>query len=162
MAQTSDFTISFSVVAVAAQQDFFSFSPLDDAPITIVACILKNVGIAADAGDAKEQLWGVEICRGNTSIGSGGSNPTGVKLNTLDTTTIPTTNLRANDTTKISAGTRTLCHADGFNHRVGWEYIPTPDMQWTFRQSDNFIAVQLMTTPSESVNISGTLYLRQG
>lgn len=155
------FTVSFSLVAVSAQQDFFSWKALDDAPLRLLKCILRNTGIAADAGDAKEQMWGVEICRGNTTVGSGGSNPTGKKARSKVTTTIPTTNLRANDTTKISGGTRDLLHADGFNNRVGWEYAPTPEEYLYFDEGDGFGAIQLMTTPSEAVTISGVLYLEQ-
>src|SRR5258708_37750733 len=96
------FTISFSCVAVTAVQDFFSWSALVDAPLTLLGCVISNVGGTADAGDAQEELLGIEICRGNTTIGSGGTNPTGRKARSKDSTTIPTTNLRANDTTKIT------------------------------------------------------------
>src|ERR1700693_5721733 len=94
------YTISFSNVSIAAQQDFFSVKPATDKPILIHACFIANVDIAASAGDAKEQDWGVEIARGNATIGSGGTNPTAQKANADDAAFGPTTNVRVNDTTK--------------------------------------------------------------
>lgn len=156
------FTVSFTITAWTAQQDIFSWKALDDAPLTLLACFLSNTGIAADAGDASEELYGIEICQGNTTIGSGGSNPVGRKVRSKDSTPIPTTNLRANDTTKLTGGTRLLLHADGFNTRSGWQYQPTPECQFTFDEGDGFGAIQLMTTPSDSINFSGVAYLSQG
>lgn len=155
------FTVSFSLVAVSVQQDFFSWKALDDAPLDLIACVISNTGGTADAGDAQEELLGVEICRGNTTIGSGGTNPTGQKARSKDTTTIPTTNIRVNDTTKISAGTRSLIVADGFNVRTGWVYTPTPEQIITFDEGDGFGAIQLMTTPNDAVTMSGTIWFRQ-
>lgn len=155
------FTISFTEVSIAAEQDIFSWRALDDAPLRLLKIVLANAGVVADAGDAKEQMWPLEICRGNTTIGSGGSNPTGRPLRSKDTTTLPTTNLRANDTTKVSAGTRVLLHADAFNTRVGWLYVPPPELIWTFDEGDGFGALQLVAVPNEAIVMSGTCYLEQ-
>lgn len=155
------FTIAFSAVSVAAQQDFGSWKALADAPLILKKAIISNVGIAADAGDAQEELLGIEIVRGNTTIGSGGANPTGQKARSKDSATIPTTNLRVNDTTKVSAGTRSLLMADGFNVRVPWIYVPTPDEWFTFDNGDGFGALQLVSTPTDAILISGTIWLEQ-
>jgi len=155
------FTIAFTTVAIAAQQDIFSWKALTDSPLTLLAAFIGNVSIEADVGDTQEQAWGVEIVGGNTTIGSGGSNPTGRPVRSKDVTVLPTTNLRANDTTKVSAGTRVLLHPDGFNTRTGWQYVPTPECQFIFEAGDGFGAIQLTTTPGEAINMSGVVYLLQ-
>ena len=155
------YSISFALVAVSAQQDFFSVKALDDRPIVIHEVRINNAGITADAGDAKEQLWGVEICRGNTTIGSGGTNPTAQPFNSADSAFGPTTNVRVNDTTKVSAGTRALLLADGFNTRAGWIYLPTPEDRIRTAEGDGFLAVQLTTTPSEAITMSGTMIVEE-
>lgn len=157
----SKFTIAFSAVSVIAQQDFFSWKALTEAPLRLIGCVISNVGIAADAGDAQEELLGIELCRGNTTIGSGGTNPTGRKLRSKDSTTIPTTDLRVNDTTKISGGTRLLLMADGFNVRTGWQFHPTPEEWFEFDNSDGYGAIQLTSTPTDAILFSGTAWLEQ-
>ena len=155
------YTISFAAVSVTAQQDLFSFKALDDRPVTIHACYISNVGIAADAGDAQEELLRVIIIRGNTTIGSGGSNPTARPLAVLDTAFGPTTNVRTNDTTIISGGTGVILHDDGFNNRVGWVFIPTPEMRIRSNEGDGFVAIQLKSTPTDAILLSGTLYVEE-
>lgn len=155
------YSISFSAVSVTAQQDFFSIKPVDDKPIKLHSCYISNVGIGADAGDAQEELLAVIIIRGNTTIGSGGTNPTARPLNVADTAFGPTTNVRVNDTTKISGGTGITLHSDGFNNRVGWQYRPTPEERISCSEVDGFIAVQLASTPTDAILLSGTLYVEE-
>lgn len=155
------YTISFSNVAVAAQQDLFSFKPATDKPVDIVSCYLSNTGIVADSGDAKEALLEVKIVRGNTTIGSGGSNPTAKPVGKANTAFGPTTNVRVNDTVKVSGGTGDVMHDDGFNHRVGWQYRPLDEERITCTATDGFIAVQLASTPNEAFNLSGTLTVEE-
>jgi len=155
------YTIAFSGVSIAAQQDFFSIKPATDKPIKIHSCVISNVGIAADAGDAQEELLRVVIIRGNTTIGSGGSNPIAKPVNKADTAFGPTTNVRTNDTTKVSGGTGDILYDDGLNVRVGWQYLPIPEDRLSCSGTDGFIAVQLLSTPDDGVLMSGTLTVEE-
>ncbi|OGR89981.1 MAG: hypothetical protein A2V88_12305 [Elusimicrobia bacterium RBG_16_66_12] len=155
------YTISFAGVSVAAQQDLFSIKPATDKPIKIHSCVISNVGVAADAGDAAEELLRVAIVRGNTTIGSGGSNPTARPVNVADTAFGPTTNVRANDTTKVSGGTGIVIYDDGFNVRVGWQYVPVPEDRISCTAADGFIAIQLLSTPTDAILMSGTLIVEE-
>jgi hypothetical protein len=155
------YSISFSQVSIAAQQDLFSIKPNSDKPIILHSCYISNVDIAASSGDSKEQDWEVKIVRGNTTVGSGGTNPTARPLNAADTTFGPTTNVRVNDTTKVSGGTGIIIHDDGFNTRSGWAYRPTPEERIQCTATDGFIAIQLATTPSAAIKISGTLIVEE-
>lgn len=157
----SVYTISFSNISIAAQQDFFSFQPAANKPVVIHEVRISNVAIAAQSGDAHEEMLGIEICRGNTTIGSGGTNPTAQPIRTSAAAFGPTTNVRANDTTKVTGGTRTLLVADGFNSRTGWLYQPVPEDRIVSMNGDNFVAVQLVTTPSATIAMSGTLVVEE-
>lgn len=155
------YTVAFSNVSIVAQQDFFSFQPATDKPCIVHAVFISNTGGTLDAGDAQEELLQIEICRGNTTIGSGGTNPTAQALDHNNAQVFgPTTNVRVNDTTKVTAGTRATLHADGFNVRTGWQYVPTPEMRPNVKNGV-FLAIQLLTTPNDAVLMSGTLYVEE-
>ena len=154
------YSVIFSAVSVTAQQDLFSIKPATDKPILLHSCYISNVGIAADAGDAQEELLAIIIVRNNTTIGSGGSNPVARMIKgQTDTAFGPTTNVRANDTTKVSGGTGLTLHSDGFNNRVGWQYRPTPEERIGCSAGDGFIAIQLASRPTDAILLSGTLYV---
>lgn len=155
------YTIAFSNASLAAQQDLFSFKPATDKPVAIVSIHVDNDDIAANAGDAKEQLWGWGIVRGNTTIGSGGSNPTARPVIVSDAAFGPTTNVRVNDTTKVSGGTGVTVWKDGFNTRLGLHYVPLPEERIVTTATDGFCAVQLLTTPSAAIKMSGTLTVEE-
>ena len=145
-----------SPVAVAAKQDLFSIIPGDDNPIVIHAVFLSQVE-DDDVGDANEDIWGVALVRGHTTTGSGGSQPVARPLDLADSTGAHTaTNLAANDTTTMTGGTGLVLHADAFNTRVGWAYIPTPEMRILVPGSVGF-QVELVYTPASSTKMTGTL-----
>lgn len=155
------YAISFSAVSVAAQQDFFSIKPATDKPIKLHSCYISNVGVAADAGDAQEELLAVIIVRDNTTIGSGGTNPAAALLAGTGQGFGPTTNVRVNDTVKVSGGTGVVKHSDGFNSRVGWQYRPTPEERIECTATNGFIAIQLASTPTDAILMSGTLIVEE-
>ena len=152
------YSIEFADVAVTAAQDLFSFKPLDDRPVIIHAIFFSQTD---DVGDAAEEMLLIKIVRGNTTIGSGGSNPTARPLDTTDAAFGPTTNVRANDTTEVSGGTGLDIHSEAFNIRTGWAYIPTPEMRIRVDEGDGFCAIQLIDVPTDSLTMSGTMYVEE-
>lgn len=149
------FSARFEAVAVTAVQDLFSLgSP------TSGMGLLHSIIIAqtSDVGDSAEEILIVRIITGNTTVGSGGSAPTAIPFQLGDT---PTSVVRANDTTEVSAGTSVIKYSDAFNIRVGWQYIPTPETRIAFNElidgTLTFLAVQLISTPADSVDLTGTI-----
>lgn len=155
------YSIVFSGVDVSAQQDFFSIKPLTDKPIKLHSCYITPVGVAADVGDAQEEMLAVLIVRNNTTIGSGGTNPTANPLPGTAQAFGPTTNVRVNDTTKVSGGTGLTLHSDGFNNRIGWQYRPTPEERIECTATNGFIAIQLASTPTDAIKMNGTLIVEE-
>src|SRR3989304_9742939 len=144
------FSIVFSAVAVTATQDFFSILPATQKPVKIHAVYLAQT---TDVGDAQEEMLRIQITRGNTTTGSGGSAVTPRPMDSNDTASGAT--CRVNDTTPVSAGTAVILHSETFNIRTGFVYVPTPEAR-VRTQNAEFVVVQLMANPNDSITMSGT------
>lgn len=152
------YSVIFENVAVAAAQDFFELTPADDKPIRILGWELDNVGGAADAGDAQEELWRLAIVRGHTTSGSGGSAPTPAPVNRNDASAGFTA--EANNTT-IASTSGTTIWAGGMNVRVPGPMFLTPEACPTASQADTTIVLRLLSTPADSVSMSGTIWVEE-
>ncbi len=146
------YTATFSDVAVSVAQDLFSLLVGDDRPITILSCIISQ---NSDVGDAAAEGLSIKIVRGLNTVGSGGSAPTPIlhdgKGVAADTT------VRANDTTEASAGTPVDLHSEVWNIRMPWVYLPVPEARFRIDQTDDIVAVQLITVPADPITASGTI-----
>ena len=145
----------FESVAVTLAQDLFSLQ----SPTSGIGRLLSIViAQESDVGDSAEEILVVRIVTGNTTVGSGGSAPTAVPRSLAAT---PTATVRANDTTEVSVGTQAIKHSDAFNIRVGWQYIPIPEERIVWNEliagTTTFLAVQLITVPSDSLTMTGTI-----
>ena len=147
-------------VAIVAKQDIFSIIPHDDHPVLIHAVFLNQVE-DEDVGDANEDMWGIALVRGHTTISSGGANAAANPLDLADAAWSGASgDLRANDTTVMTTGTGIVLHADSFNIRVGWAYIPTPEMRILVPGSVGF-EVELVYTPSSTTKMCGTMVFEE-
>ena len=154
------FSASFSDVAVTALQDLFSISVGTEAPVTILVCYITQL---SDVGDSAEEMLRIDIVRGNNTVGSGGTALTERLLDAKGGAVIAS--VRANDTTEASAGTEEIMHSETFNIRVGWQYIPIPEIRIRHDNgggTNEFICVRLLTVPADSLTMSGTLYWEEG
>ena len=151
------YVCTFENVAVAATQDLFELSPADDKPILIHACYLSQ---STELGDAAEEQLRIEIIRGFTSSGSGGSAFTPVPLQSTAGAAAGCA-CEINNTTVANTGTTTVLHAEAFNVRSGWQYIPTPETRPGASQANTTIVVRLMANPNDSVTMGGTLIFEE-
>lgn len=146
------YSVQFNGVAVTAQQDFFELA----APSTRVN-IIHSVEItqSTDYGDAQDEGLSILFKRGvGSTTGSGGSSPTIQKLQTGSAAASGTA--KANNTTKMTAGTITTLHASVWSVRAPFLYLPTPEMRIILAPSERF-TVELATTPADSLTCNGTL-----
>lgn len=151
------YTVSFENVAVTASQDFFEITPADDKPCIVHALYLANL---TDFGDAQEEGLRLKIIRGHATSGSGGSAPTPRPMNPSDAAAGFASEV--NNTTIASAGTGVDLHCDGWNIRVPYVWIPTPEMRPIVTQgAGTTLVVRLMAAPADSVTMSGTLYVEE-
>lgn len=150
------YAVEFEGQAVSAQVDFFEIQPADDKPCIIHALYLSQ---SSDVGDSAEEILRVQIIRGHTSSGSGGSSYTPRALNPDDAAagfTAETLN-----TTIASAGTTNNLHSEAFNIRTGLAYIPTPETRPMAKQGNTTLVVRLMAAPADALTMSGTLIVEE-
>lgn len=150
------YSATFENVAVTAAQDFFELTPADDKPIAIHAIYLSQ---STELGDAAEEQLRVQIIRGHTTSGSGGSAPTPVPMDPAGAAAGCAAEV--NNTTIASSGTTTTLHSECFNVRSGWVFIPTPECRPKASQANTTIVVRLLAAPSDSVTMGGTLYFEE-
>lgn len=150
------YSVSFVDVAVSAAQDLFEIAPADDKKVVIHGLVL---GQDSDVGDAAEELLSIQIIRGHATSGSGGSAFTPVPLDADDPAAGAATEV--NNTTIASTGTAVRLHADTFNVRAGYQWIPTPEMRPMCAQGGSRIVVRLDDAPADALTMSGTLYFEE-
>ena len=150
------YSVEFEGVAVTAQVDFFELTPADDKPIALWGLFLSQ---SSDVGDAAEEILRVRIIRGHATSGSGGATPTPAPLNHIDTAAGFTA--ETNNTTIASTGTPINLHSDAFNIRTGLQLIFPPELRPQASQANTTIVVRLMAAPTDSLTMSGTLYVEE-
>jgi hypothetical protein len=155
------YSVEFHAVSVTAQQDFFYIKPAADKITWIESVNIAASGGTADAGDAQEELFDIEIIRlpATVTVGSGGGSFTPTPQAVNDAAAGFTA--RINDTTKATtSGTATVVWADGMNSRAGWIYLPPPE-HTAMVANAQAIVVRLNTTPADAILLSGTALVRE-
>ena len=150
------YSVNFENVAVTAAQDFFEISPADDKPVKLLGLFLSQ---STELGDAAEEMLRVQILRGHSTVGSGGSAQTPVPVDPND----PAAGFAAkvNTTIASAAGTGVIIHSDTFNVRAGLQLFWTPETAPIARQGDTTIVVRLLANPADSITMGGTLYVEE-
>jgi len=151
------YAVTFEGVSVSAQVDFFEISPADDKPVLLHGCYLSQ---ASDVGDAAEEMLRVAIIRGHSTGGSGGATATPAPLPSSAGVAAGVA-AETNNTTIAASGTPITLHAETFNIRSGWQYIPTPEARPGASQANTTIVVRLMAAPADALTMSGTLIFEE-
>jgi hypothetical protein len=150
------YSVVFENVAVTAAQDFFEISPADDRPVRLLGLMLAQY---TDFADAAEEILRYGIVRGHTTGGSGGSAPTPRPMDPRSAAAGFAAEV--NNTTIASAGTAVILHEGYFNIRVGEQIWFPPGCQPKADQVDGTIVVRLRAAPTDSLTMSGTLYVEE-
>jgi hypothetical protein len=154
------YTVIFENVSIPATNamDLFELTPADDKPIEIAGMFLSNVGGAADAGDAQEELLRLLFRSGHSTSGTGGTAPTPRPAKSRADAAAGFA-AEVNNTTVASAGTPLDLHADGWNVRIPYQLIVPPEMRIGASQADSTLVVRLLAGGADAINVSGTLYV---
>lgn len=150
-----NYTVSFTGVAVTAQQDLFEVTAAAGKNVEVIGIFLSQ---STEVGDTQEEGLSILIKAGATTTGSGGSTPTAIPLSVSDAASGVTA--KVNNTTKATAGTIVTHHADNWNVRAPFILLFPEDMRVMLTGSRR-LTVELATTPADSITMSGTLYLRE-
>jgi len=154
------YTVEFHNVSIALQQEFFYIKPAADKICVLEAVYLSNVGGAADAGDAQEELYDLEMIRltASVTVGSGGTAPTPQPVSVNDAAASFVA--RANDTTKASGAATQQMHSDGLNVRIPFAWLPPPEHRHLVANANAWVC-RLNTTPADAVLFNGTCLVRE-
>jgi hypothetical protein len=150
------YAVSFTAVAVTAAQDLFEIAPADDKPVYLHALYLAQT---TELGDAAEEVLRVSVIRGHATSGSAGSTATARPMQPSDTAFGGVAEV--NNTTIASTGTAVELHVDGWNVRVPYQLVWTPETRPFCTQAQTTIVVRLMAAPADSVTVSGTLLVEE-
>jgi hypothetical protein len=145
------YTVQFEDVTVSAAQDLFSLVAATDKPIELVALEFAQ---NTELGDAAEEQLRIQVIRGHTTVGSGGTAPTPVPTSPGDTAAGFTS--RVNDTTIASAGTAVNVLGTAFNVRVGYSWGPVPFGMGVWTSGTSRLVVRLLAAPADALDMSGT------
>ncbi len=150
------YTVSFTEVAVTAAVDLFEITPADDKPCEILGLFISQ---SSEFGDAASELLPYRVIRGHTTGGSGGAAPTPRPIDRSG----PAAGFAAetNNTTAASAGTGVDLHCSAFNVAVGEALWLPEGCLWEVSQGDTTLVVRLASAPVDSIDLSGTLYVRE-
>ncbi len=144
------YSLSFTNIAVSAQQDLFQVEAL------VVPAILHAVYISqsSDVGDAAAENLSILIQRVTDAV-------------TDDLATVPidagdatqNADVAINETSELVTGAAVI-HSECWNIAQTFIYLPPPELRPTITIGD-VIVVNLNTTPGDELTMSGTLYFEE-
>jgi hypothetical protein len=143
------FAASFAAVAVSAAQDVFE---LVAATAMVVNLREVRLGQYSDFGDAAAEILSVQIIKGYTVSGSGGSTPT---PGDIVAAAVAGATVEANNTTVANTGTVKILVADAFNVQAGWWYRPPADERIRLAAGERLVV--RITAPADALTMNGTL-----
>jgi hypothetical protein len=149
------YSVTFSSVAVTAQQDFFEYTAPADAIVLIHSVELTQ---STDVGDSAAEGLAILHKRGATTSGSGGSAPTPAPLEFGFAAAGGAAEV--NNTTKATGGTIVTLHSSNWIIQSPYLWLPTPEMRHILSPSQRY-TIELATTPADSITVSGTMVLEE-
>jgi hypothetical protein len=155
---SSIFTATFSAVAVTAAQDCFEIVAGSNTRVRILDVKLAQY---TDFGDTAAEILSVQVIRGFTTSGSGGSTATPVNLQPWSRAA--TSTVEINNTTVAQDGTGAVIVADGWNIAAGWslrDSLMVPEGRGIWLEKSTRLVVRI-TAPADSLTVNGTLVFEE-
>lgn len=149
------YTAQFSGVSVSAQQDLFEIVAPADAVVILHQLVITQ---SSETGDAQEEGLLLQLKRGATMSGTGGTTVTPVPLQAGFSAAGST--VEANNATKASSGTIVTLHSEAWNVRAPFVWLPPPEGRIVLSPSAR-LTLELATTPNDAITMSGTLYFEE-
>ncbi len=144
------YSLSFTEVAVTAQQDLFQLEALT-VPLRLCAVYLSQ---STDVGDAASEGLSILIRRVTDAVTNDVAE---VLLDTGDGAA--NADLAINETTELVTGASTI-HSEAWNILMPFVYLPPPELR-PLAVIGDVITVNLNTTPADSITLSGTCYFEE-
>lgn len=142
------YRVPFTAVAVTAQQDLLEILCASGKMVRLLELHLSQ---STEVGDAQEEGLDIRIKTGATVTGSGGSTVTAIPQELGDAAFAGT--CKANNTTPAGTGTIVTHAPENWNIRIGFDRYYPPEAQIAI--GANRLCVSLLTTPADSITMSG-------
>lgn len=147
------YTVTLTPTAIAvATTDLIAVRAAIDIPIKVRAL---RVWQTSDFGDAQDEVVTLQLVRGNTTVGSGGTTFTPVPKDKKDAAASFTA--RVGDTTAASAGTTDTPYTTGWNVRAPLEMVFPEEMMTRGDQAGGFIVLRFGAAPADSLTIGASI-----
>lgn len=143
------YTAQFAAVAVTAATDLFEINVASTKIVKIHEIHLMQT---TDLGDAAEEVLAIKMISGYTSSGSGGSAPTAAPHEIGDAAYAGT--VEVNNTTQANTGTAVTHYTWGWNIRVPFQMVFTPETRKAVAPSGRLVITN--SAPADSITVSGT------
>lgn len=155
------YAVQFSAVAVSAAQDVFELATPASSKIKLRRVV---IGQYSDFGDAQAELISIQIIRGNTVTGSGGTAATPALIKPWGGASVITA--AVNNTTPASGGSPITLISDTFNVAAGWVYNPPSpgntqdDDERVFVNVSSRVVVRI-TAPADALTMNGYIVFEE-
>lgn len=153
------YTATFKDIAVTAAQDLFEVLAATAKPVVIHGFLL---GQTSELGDAAEEQLRLTTNRGVGSVtsGSGGATVTAQPTDDADTAFAGT--IERNNTTIMAVGTGSLeeLEVHVWNIRGPYMHWYTPETRPKIAPGNRW-TLELESTPADSIQMSGTLWIEE-
>ena len=144
------YSVSFTDVAVTADQDLFQIEAVTN-PVILHACFISQ---NSDVGDSAAENLTIRIRHVTDAL----TNVTAeVKLQQADPAALA--DLNVNDTTPLVTGAETI-HVECWNIALPWVWLPPPELR-IYVPVDEVVTVNLVANPADSLTMSGVLYFSE-
>lgn len=141
--------------AITTTCDIIEITPADDRPISIIGIFLFQT---TELGDAAEEILPVQIIRGFTASGSGGSAATPRPMQR--SAVAAGCACEVANTTIATTGTTHVLLTDGWNVRLPYLWQPIDESTYPqATQADTTLIVRLPTAPADSTTIRGSIWI---
>lgn len=147
-------TVIGTATSVTGAWDLMEICPAAGRPVQIVSVRVAQKNRSQDAQDAQQRI---QIVRGNTTAGSGGSSATAAAVGSPSDGATAGATCKAFNSTAATGGTAVTLLEDCFDVRAGWLYVPVPDEREECPVSTNRIVVRLPDAPAASTTFTITV-----
>lgn len=152
------YSISFvaqSIANASGDYDLFEIDPADDKPVRLHELRLHQT---SELGDAAEEILTLKVVRGHTT-GSNGTSTTPRPMNPADAAAGAA--CETVGSTIASAGTGVDLFVAGWNVRLPFEKIWTPDARPACSDAEGLLVVRMTTTVADDLTMGGDLIFEE-
>ena len=147
---------TFNAVAVTLAQDVFEITSPASIKVAIRSILL---GQFSDAAAADDELINIQLIRGFTVTGSGGTTLTPVNRTGIATASAASSVVKANNTTLANTGTTFNPVSDVWNVKAGWVHRPLAEERLILQPSTRLVC--RMSAPADVFTANGTLVFEE-